>query len=659
MPIDLSTTSHLRFTRQDETLLVTPHGPHSARIRCFRNADPGLPPWDLLPPPSPPTPATVTHSKDRSTLTNGALTISLSPQGHLSFSRNGQTLLEEPAVRARELRGLRGADGYSIEQRFQAYDDERLFGLGQYQHGLLNQKGAVLDLEQLNTQVTIPVLLSSRKYLLFWNNPALGRVELGRTMTRWTSENAQQIDYFLTTAPDYAGLLKHYTAVTGRAPMLPEWAAGFWQSKLRYQTQDELLSVAREFKRRGLPLSVIVCDFFHWTKMGDFKFDPKCWPDPAAMVKELEQMGTKLLVSVWPTVNPTSENAAEMKDKGYLVRTDTGVDATHSFTDADTPGDFTPVYLHHYDPTHPDARAYVLDKVTKNYLSHGIDLFWLDACEPEMPPGAIHNTRYHLGPGTRVQNLYPLCNAQAFHEGLTHAGVKDVLTLCRSAWAGSQRYGAAVWSGDIPSTWDSLRRQIPAGLNIALSGIAWWTTDIGGFYGGDPADPAYQQLLIRWFQYGVFCPLFRLHGVRLPNVLKSGGPNEPWSYDDSAYQIISSLIHLRTRLKPYLLAQMRTAHETGLPPMRPLFLDFPNDPRTLDIDDSFLLGPDLLIAPITTPDTTHRQVYLPQGTWLRAGPPSTNTSPIQGPTTLEVQANLNEYIAFTRQGAAVSNAFAH
>ena len=268
-----------------------------------------------------------------------------------------------------------------------------------------------------------------------------------------------------------------------------------------------------------------------------------------------------------------------------------------------------------YDPTNPRTRQRVWNLIKQNYLSLGVRAFWLDASEPELNPAHPANLTLHAGPGAEVAGIYPRDNARLFAEGMATAGQPPTVLLSRSAWAGSQRYGAAVWSGDIPATWESLRQQVRAGLNIAISGIPWWTTDIGGFHGGDPGDPAYQELITRWFQYGVFCPLFRLHGDRLPRLptgyAMTGGPNEAWSYGDLAYERIVAALRLRERLRPYLHQQMRLASCDGLPPMRPLFVDFPQDPGAWDVDDEFLFGPDLLVAPVLEPGARARDVYLP------------------------------------------------
>lgn len=234
------------------------------------------------------------------------------------------------------------------------------------------------------------------------------------------------------------------------------------------------------------------------------------------------------------------------------------------------------------------------------------------------------NLRFHLENGLSVANAYPLLHERGFSEHMRSAGETAILNLCRSAWVGSQRYGAAVWSGDINSTFEALQAQVRAGLNMGLSGIPWWTSDIGGFYGGDPESPSFRELAFRWFQYATFCPLFRLHGHREPaptaeSMKLTGGPNEVWSFGDEAYAILKDLLFMRERLRPYILEQMQFAHEHGIPPMRPLFFDFPGDEACSHVDDQFLFGPDLLVAPVLIEGARHREVYLPAGTvWTDA-----------------------------------------
>jgi alpha-D-xyloside xylohydrolase len=568
---------------------------------------------------------------DRARLINGDLVVEVHASSEERFVRfpplvrflraDGEELFAEsiphftsPAQR----RYGGGGDHYACEVTFNAYPAERFYGFGQHQHGLLDQKGVVIDLVQRNTEVTVPFALSSRGYGLLWNMPGVGRVELAANRTRWAADAARQIDYWVTTGPTPAHIVSRYVTATGLPPMLPEWASGFWQSKLRYRNQDELLEVAREYKRRGLPLSVIVCDFFHWTRQGDWRFDAAEWPDPQAMVDELRELGVELMVSVWPTVNPNSDNYEEMDRRGLLVRNATGLPLHLAFWDKGTDG---PAFMRFYDSTNPEARRYIWEKISDGYGRYGIRAFWLDACEPENLADSPDDARYFTGQGS--QSIYPREHARGFYEGLRASGETDVLSLCRSAWAGSQRYGAAVWSGDIESTFEALAAQVRAGLNMGISGIPWWTTDIGGFRNGDPTTAYFRELIVRWFQFGVFCPLFRLHGAREPwftaGSNQTGAPNEVWSFGDEAYALICDQLALRERIRPYVMEQMASASATGMPVMRALFLEFPDEEAAWAIDDEYMFGPDVLVAPVTALGQREREVYLPTGaSWLDA-----------------------------------------
>jgi alpha-D-xyloside xylohydrolase len=609
-------------------------GPETIRVRATVLSAMPERDWALLPPSS--VDVTVTCGAAEATLDTGRLRAVIDRRGRIRFFRTEgeEALVEEIAFRtnyppSRTFKAV-GGDLHRATAAFAARDGERIHGLGQRRHGLLDQKGCVLELTHRNSEISIPFLVSNRGYGVLWHNPGMGRVELGRTQTRWVADATRLIDYVVVAGEGYAGILGRYAELTGHPPMLPEWAAGFWQCKLRYKTRDELLAVAREHKRRGLPLGVIVIDYFAWSAMGDWRFDPACWPDPAGMVRELEALGVKVMVSVWPTVNPDSENFAELERRNLLVRTERGLNSFIKFTDSGA--DHT-VISGLTDTTHPEARRFLWEKVRKNYYAHGIKVWWLDAIEPELAVYDHDNMRYHVGNGAEVGCLYPFYQQQAFFEGMRGEGEEEIVTLGRAGWAGSQRFGAAIWSGDIHSTWEDLRQQVRAGLNIGLSGIPWWTTDIGGFFGGRVDDPGFRELLVRWFQYGTFCPLFRLHGWRdssLANPESSdptqGGPNEVWSYGEETYAILRVYLLLRERLKPYILEQMRVAADCGTPPMRPLFFDFPGDPVAAEVEDAFLFGPDLLVAPVLEPGADRRAVYLPAGTdwtdgWTGAGLP--------------------------------------
>lgn len=448
---------------------------------------------------------------------------------------------------------------------------------------------------------------------MLWNNPAIGRAVFGGNIMSFEAFATKQLDYWVVAGDTPAEMEEAYADVTGKVPMMPEYGLGFWQCKLRYQTQEELLGIAREYKKRNLPLDLIVIDFFHWPTQGDWRFDPTYWPDPDAMVKELKEMGVELMISVWPTVDYRSENFDEMMEKGYLIRTERGLRVGMNFEGQTL----------HCDVTNPDARSYFWDKIKKNYYEKGIKVFWLDEAEPEFSVYDFDNFRYYQGTDLEVGNIYPLEYARTFYEGMEKEGQQNIVNLLRCAWAGSQKYGALVWSGDIASSFGSMRNQIAAGLNMGLAGIPWWTTDIGGFHGGDPNDPAFREVFARWFQWGAFCPVMRLHGDREPRqpqygttggaTCRSGAANEVWSYGEEVYEICKKYMTYREEMRDYTRGLMKEAHEKGTPVMRTLFYEFPEDKTAWEVEDQYMYGSKLLVAPVLEAGATTRKVYLPTG----------------------------------------------
>lgn len=568
------------------------------------------------------------------TLTNGKITARVNPEGWISYyNQKGQLLTEEYwrtrdrinryclplRITGRDMKPILGTEAYELTARFEAFDDEKIFGMGQYQHRRLDKKGATLELAHRNSQASVPFYVSTRGYGFLWNNPAIGTATFGTNKTEWTARSTRKLDYFITAGDTPAEIEYQYSAATGRTPMMPEYGMGYWQCKLRYRNQEEVLRVAREHKRRGLPIDVIVIDFFHWTLQGDFKFEPRDWPDPEAMVKELRDMGIETAVSVWPTIDERSENWGPMADKGYLMATDRCSERNTWMGPT--------VY---YDATHPGAQKYVWERCKENYYDKGIHCFWLDEAEPESSYD-FDNYRLWAGPALQVTNTYPVGYAKGFYDGLKAAGEKDILSLVRCAWAGSQKYAVLTWSGDIHSSFRAMREQLQAGLSMGMAGIPWWTSDIGGFLGGMIDDPAFRELLVRWFQWSCFCPVFRMHGERSPwhereqefinNVrqLTSGQDNEVWSFGEDVYNILVKYLFIRERLRPYIRSLMQSAHETGAPVMRPLYYDFPTDPTAAQVEDCYMFGPDLLVAPVMEAGADTRRVYLPAGcTWTDA-----------------------------------------
>ncbi|MBO5072935.1 MAG: hypothetical protein J6C32_08210, partial [Eubacterium sp.] len=390
-----------------------------------------------------------------------------------------------------------------------------------------------------------------------------------------------------------------------------------------------------------------------WTEQGDFKFDPEYWPDPEGMVRELEEMGIRLMVSIWPTSNPQSENYHYMDDRNMILRTENGVYGMHDFYGQQD----------YIDTLNPRARDYMWQLVKNNYYDRGIRYFWLDEAEPGLIPNHYDNIRCCLGNFEEFALLYPYFYEKMFYDGLTAEGEKDIITLARAGYMGSQRYGALIWSGDLPSTFEALKKSVRTGLAMAMSGIPWWTTDIGGFWGGDIEGEEFRELIVRWFQFGVFCPVTRLHGVRVkpkdhvdrhPGIHEmSGGDNEIWSFGERDYGILKDLIALRERLRPYVMEYMKEAEKTGISILRPLFMEFPEDENCYQQEEEYLFGRDILFAPITEKGVTGRDVYLPEGRWVNVN----DHTVTEGSGTVYATAEIDQFIAFVREGAAVLEVF--
>ena len=623
----------LCYRYESERIVIEPWGSNSLRVRASKLAEMPQENWALLVPQAECEPVIEIYP-DGALIWNGKICAKINLIGKITFCNSkGDVLLEEYVrnrkdmygdtcssleLEAREFKPILGGD-YRLTMRFISAPKEKIYGMGQYQQPFLDLKGADLELAHRNSQASVPFMLSSLGYGFLWNNPAVGRVNFGKNITTWEAFSTKKLDYWITAGDTPAEIEEAYADATGKVPMMPDYAMGYWQCKLRYQTQEELLEVAREYKRRNLPISVIVVDYFHWPVQGEWKFDPTYWPDPDAMIAELKEMGIELMVSIWPTVDYRSENFEEMKAKGLLIRVESGFPIAMDFQGNTL----------HYDATNPEAREYVWGKAKQNYYDKGVKVFWLDEAEPEYTVYDFENYRYHLGPNVQIGNIYPVMYAKTFFEGMTNEGQSNIINLIRCAWAGSQRYGALVWSGDIKSSFASMKDQLAAGLNMGLAGIPWWTTDIGGFFGADIRDPEFHELLVRWFQYGCFCPVMRMHGDRWPTqpqygttggaTCLSGAPNEVWSYTPEVLEILTEYLHLRENMRPYITEVMRQAHEKGTPVMRPVFYDFSNDSVCWDIENEYMFGPDVLVIPVTEQGCRRMRIYLPDGAvWTNA-----------------------------------------
>jgi alpha-D-xyloside xylohydrolase len=498
---------------------------------------------------------------------------------------------------------LHDEDAFRAESFINIYGSrEALYGLGQHQSGVWNYRGESVDISQDNTNIAVPFLVSSKGYGIYWNNDS--RSKFNNRFANYlyiTSEVADVIDYYFFYGPDLDKVIADYRELTGQAPMFGKWAYGFWQCKNRYKSEDEILGVAQKYRELHIPVDNMVQDWFWWNRKGEFVFN-KNYPDPKGMVDQLHRLNFHMMISIWPFFEPGSANYDYMDKQGWFV---------DKFKYAKPPYHTSEMAV--YDATNPNARKFYWDQVDKGLFSIGMDAWWMDTTEPEtegQDENILLNHQLSAGSGNRYVNVYPLLDTGAVYEGQRGASdQKRVFILSRSAFAGSQRNSVTAWSGDINSDFFSFKRQIPAGLNFALSGIPYWTTDIGGFVSGNPTDPAYRELFIRWFEYGTFNPVLRVHGSRNPN------ENELWSYGPEAQKILVSYDRLRYRMLPYIYSLAWKTTGESYTPMRPLVMDFRTDVRAENIGDQFMFGPAFLVSPVTEPAATTRSLYLPEAKW--------------------------------------------
>ncbi len=509
---------------------------------------------------------------------------------------------------------------------------ESFYGLGQHQAGVWNYRGEAIDLSQDNTNISVPMLLSSNGYGIFWNNGSRSRFNNRFVHAFYlSSEVADSIDYYFIYGPEFDKIVATYRELTGPAPMFGKWAYGFWQCKNRYDSQKELEGIAQKYRDLHIPLDNIVQDWFWWNIMGEPVFN-KNYPDPKGMIDALHKNNVHLMISVWPYFRPGSPVYDDMLKKGFLV-------------DRTKAGGFHPLGMGLYDAYNPEARKYYWKLMDDALFKIGADAWWLDTTEPETEgreTNILVTNKTALGNGARYTNEFPVLTTGAVYDGQRAASdQKRVFILSRSGYAGVQRNAAAVWSGDVNPNWETFRRQIPAGLNLSVSGIPYWTTDIGGFVVANPDDPAYRELFVRWFEFGTFCPIFRVHGTRTTN------QNELWSYGPEAQKTLVAYDKLRYRLMPYIYSLAWKTTNEGYTIMRPLVMDFRDDVRAQHTGDEFLFGPALLVAPVTEQAATIRHLYLPETKWYDFW----NGEVVAGGKAVDVQAPIDRIPLFVRAGS--------
>jgi len=529
---------------------------------------------------------------------------------------------------------VNGEKTYHSERFVNMWDtQEAFYGLGQHQAGVWNYRGEAVELSQDNTNISIPLLLSSNGYGIFWNNGSRSRFNNRFVHASYlSSEVSDSMDYYFFYGPDFDRLIADYRELTGAAPLFGKWAYGYWQCKNRYDSQAELLAIAQKYRDLHIPLDNIVQDWFWWNIMGEPVFN-KNYPDPKGMIDTLHKNNVHLMISVWPYFRPGSPVYDEMDKRGFFI-------------DRTKVQSFHPPRMALYDAFNADARKYYWNLMNSALFKIGADAWWLDTTEPETEgreTNLLVNNKVNGGEnGARYANEFPFLTTTAVYEGQREASDKKrVFILSRSAYAGAQRNAVTTWSGDVDPNWETFRRQIPAGLNYSLSGLPYWTTDIGGFVSANPNDPAYRELYVRWFQFGAFCPIFRAHGTRTTN------ENELWSYGPDAQKILVAYDKLRYRLLPYIYSLAWKTTSEGYTIMRPLVMDFREDVRAQNIGDQFLFGPALLVSPVTEPGATTRHLYLPAAKWYDFW----TGAAIQGGHTLDAPSPIDRMPLYVRAGS--------
>ncbi|NVD71539.1 DUF5110 domain-containing protein [Duganella sp. BJB1802] len=539
---------------------------------------------------------TLTETADYYQLATSALSVRVAKAwGGVSFhDAQGKQMLAESGRDASKAGVMQGFD-YSGP----------VFGLGQHQNGKLDYRGTTVRLQQANRDVAVPMLATPEGFGILWNNASVTQVDAGLPAGPYPlvirSEAGQGSDYHFILGPELDEVVAGYRELTGRAPMMARWTWGLWQSKEHYATQAELLDIAARYRAMKVPLDAVVQDWQYWQPgaWGEHQMDPARYPDPKGMLDQLHAQHVHAILSVWARFDAGTRNTAELEKAGVLY-----------------PELYNNVYPagkgRWYDAYSPRGRQLYWEQINRTLAPAGWDGWWLDASEAELGGwwGQMRDVATAAGPGAQVYNAYPLLHTTAVFEGSTQAApAKRPFILTRSAYSGQQRNAAITWSGDTMGTWDVLRAQLPAALNFTLSGIPYWSADIGGFFGGNPADPEYAELYTRWYQFGAFNPMFRVHGT--------GDGKEIWRFGPATQKILRDVTQLRYRLLPYIYSASWDVTSRNGTMMRALAMDFRADAQAVATADQYMFGKALMVAPVMTPHTDVRTVYLPaQNEWF-------------------------------------------
>lgn len=644
------------------TLRITPYADNILHIAYYPGKPIAAPMWGITAEPDPSVLAKCIEDADQIRLVCPGVSVKIcrtsgaiffygakdEPDGNFLTALTDYSL--EPAR-------VLGEDTWHIRTVFSAEADEAFYGLGQHQDGKLNLAGQehVMwhDYSHKGGEiVAVPYLISGKKYGILLDNPSRSKVwpSVDGTTT-WEAEVGESVSFFFIAGRQTDDLYRAYRRLSGATPLPPRRGLGFIQCKQRYTSQDELMEVAKTYYKKKYPCDIYVVDWFHWKVLGDMSVDPAFWPDSAQMNRELEEMGYETMISCWPRFMKESQYYDHLEKNGWFMKNAEGE------TVYGTPEDQRGALI---DTTNPECGTWYFETVKQNYADLGYKYWWTDEDEPDISP---HESFLHAGTGARVHNIYPLTHTKCIYEGHRRHLPHRCLTLSRAAWTGAQKYGTTFWSSDIFPEWDVLKRQIPTALNFCASGMPYWSSDIGGWQAlpdeessedysslllstesegkGAVTKKNYTELYIRWFQFGVFCPTFRTHGTRKYN--------EVWSYGEEAEKILVKYLKLRYRLMPYIYSLAHQATETGAPFMRALWMDF-EDKNCAKIDDEFLFGPALLIAPVVEQGAVSRKVYLPAGCkWYDF----TTNEILEGGQTITASAPIDQIPVYVKAGSII------
>ena len=508
-----------------------------------------------------------------------------------------------------------GSKTYTVNQSFTLDKDEAIYGLGQQQRGKLSLRHAKINMVQGNTDDYVPFLVSTKGYGLFWDNYSPTTFEDKPESASFKSDVGDCIDYYFMLGGNIDGSIACMRDLTGQAPMFPLWTFGYWQSKERYKSQNELVGVVQKYREQGVPLDGIIQDWQYWGNnylWNAMEFLNTEFPNPQKMVNDIHNLNAHLIISIWSSFGPQTKQYREMKPQGMLLNFGTW---PQSGLETWPPNREYPSGVEPYDPYNPEARNIYWKYLNKGLFSLGMDGWWMDSTEPDnldFKPSDF-DLKTYMGSFRKVRNAFPLMavGGVATNQRATSSD-KRVFILTRSAFAGQQRYGANTWSGDVNSSWQSLRNQIPAGLNFSMSAIPYWNTDIGGFFAGaynkswndgsGAKNPAFQELYVRWLQFGAFTPMMRSHGTDVPReIYNFGKKGEP------IFDAIAKSINLRYSLLPYIYSAAWDITNNQSTMMRALVMDF-NDKKVVDMNNEYMFGKSILVAPIVNAQYTSETV---------------------------------------------------